>query len=223
MLLLIGSAKQPHSNSEMLGNYLMDRLREKGCETETIHLAKHHQDSSDDQYLLDKINSADITILSAPLYVDSLPAMVTEVLEKTASFRQNRPGLKTGYFAAIINCGFPEANHNHTAIAICRQFAKEARFTWLGGLSMGGGEILRARPLAGSSGMLRSVIRALDHAAHAIAERAPIPDEAVRLMSKPVIPRWLYTTAGNHGWKKRAKEFSAGNKLNDQPFKKKTQ
>jgi hypothetical protein len=221
VLLLIGSAKQPHSNSEMLGNYLIDRLRERECDTETMHIHRCLQQENDRNRLISKINQSDVTILAAPLFVDSLPAMVIETLERVAADRCERALTKTNHFAAIINCGFPEAQHNETALWICRQFAREACFNWLGGLSMGGGEILNSQPLPTRSGMLRSIIKSLDLTAYAIAAGKPIPEEAIRQMAKPVIPRWLYTTVGDRGWKKRAKEFNADKNLNYQPFNKK--
>lgn len=221
VLMMIGSAKQPHSNSEMLGDYLTARLREKGCETETVYLAKCTRTDEMREHFLEKIQQADVIILTAPLFVDSLPALVTDTLERIAERRSSVQQSKTSHFAAIINCGFPESSHNETALGICRLFAREARYNWLGGLSMGGGEILNAQPLHQNAGMLRHIVKALEHTANAIAEKKSIPDEAIRLMAKPAIPRWMYTTVGNGSWKKRAKKFNAQNHLKDQPFRKK--
>lgn len=222
VLIMIGSAKQPHSNSEMLGEFISARLREKGCETETVFLAKCLESEETRERFLEKTVPADVIVLAAPLFVDSLPALVTETMERIANHRKTAGQLKATHFAAIINCGFPESSHNETALGICRLFAREARFNWLGGLSLGGGEILNAQPLNQNAGMLRPIVKALELAAHAIADKKPIPDEALRLMAKPVIPRWMYNAAGNRSWKKRAKNFNAQNHLTDQPFRKKT-
>ena len=52
--------------------------------------------------------------------------------------------------------------------------------------------------------MVRNVVRALDLAADTMAEGRPVPAEAVALMAKPMMPAWVYTLAGNWGWKRRA-------------------
>jgi len=41
--------------------------------------------------------------------------------------------------AVISNCGFPEAQHNNVAIAICRRFALASGLEWAGGLALGDG------------------------------------------------------------------------------------
>jgi len=70
--------------------------------------------------------------------------------------------------------------------------------------ALGAGEALNAEPLATRSGMVRNVVRALDLAADTMAEGRPVPAEAVALMAKPMMPAWVYTLAGNWGWKRRA-------------------
>jgi len=41
-------------------------------------------------------------------------------------------------------------------------------------------------------GMVRNVTRSLDLAAAALAEGKPVPQEAVELMAKPLVPAWGY-------------------------------
>ena len=55
-------------------------------------------------------------------------------------------------FTAIANCGFPEALHNTTALAICEVFARQAGFEWAGSLSLGGGEAVNGQPLVQAGG-----------------------------------------------------------------------
>ena len=83
--------------------------------------------------LLAAVDAADIVILAFPLYVDGLPYLVTQALEQIAARRAAlQTDIRRPRFLAIANCGFPEVQHNATALAICRQFADEAGFA-LGG------------------------------------------------------------------------------------------
>ena len=104
-----------------------------------------------------------------------------------------------------MNCGFPEAAHNATALAICKRFAAEAGFEWAGGLALGMGEAIGGRPLEKTGGMLRNVRKALEMSAAALAEGQPLPEKAARLMAAPLVPRWLYMLIGNLRWRRQAK------------------
>ena len=105
-----------------------------------------------------------------------------------------------------MNCGFPEPDHNNTALAICRQFAKEVGFNWAGGLSLGGGEATNGQPLMEIKRMTRNVIKSLDLTADALTECNPIPQEAIDSMAKPLMPKWVYLFVGRSQWKKHAKK-----------------
>jgi hypothetical protein len=93
------------------------------------------------------VDAADIVILAFPLYVDGLPYLVTQAFEQIAAHRANETDVWLPLFLAIANCGFPEAAHNATALAICRQFADKAGFAWAGGLALGEGGAISGRSL----------------------------------------------------------------------------
>ena len=118
----------------------------------------------------------------------------------------------------IVNCGFPEAHQTDTAVRICRRFAAEAGFEWAGALAVGAGETIHGQPLDEIKGMARNVIRSLDLAAAALAENKPVPEKAVRLMAKPLIPRWSYLLLGTRGWKKAATRHGTRDRLNNRPY-----
>ena len=50
-------------------------------------------------------------------------------------------------FTVIINCGFPETQHNFVAADICKIFAKEVGFDWKGALTLGMGGFITERGL----------------------------------------------------------------------------
>ena len=119
---------------------------------------------------------------------------------------------------AICQCGFPEAVHDQVALEICANFARAAGFEWAGGLAMGGGGLIDARPLAQRAGPLRFVVRALKCGAAELAEGRPLPAEAVHLMAKPAFPAVAYRLVANRGWRHELKRRGATAPLDARPF-----
>lgn len=217
VLLLIGSPKGTRSTSEALGVYLARRLQERGLLTQEIRIRSALGSESGIESLLEAVDRADILILAFPLYVDSLPAPVIRAMERIAHRRSRTEGNRAG-MVAVVNCGFPEARHNETALDICRTFASEAHFNWLGGLSLGGGGAIDGKPLEQLGSMGKNVRRALDLAAAALAEGKSIPQEALELMSRPLVPGWVYTLIGSAGWIRKARRSGVLMKLNAKPY-----
>jgi hypothetical protein len=219
-LLLIGSPKPAgESSSEALGTYLLARLAACGIHTETQHVARALRTEARTQELLDGVDRADLFILAFPLYVDSLPYLAIEALERIAAHRQAQPAHAQASFLAIANCGFPEVQHNFTALLICEQFAAGAGLRWAGGLALGEGGAISGQPLAKAGGMVRNVVAALELAAAALAEGEPLPAEAVALMARPFIPARAYMLMGDVGWLTQARRNRVLTRLAARPFK----
>ena len=122
-------------------------------------------------------------------------------------------------FAAIANCGFPEAAHNATALAICETFSRQARFAWAGSLSLGGGGAMNTGvPLAQAGGRANLVKKPLELAAEALGQGQAIPEEAQTLMAKPVVPYWVYRLVGGMSWRQQAKRWGAQKSLRQEPY-----
>lgn len=217
-LLLVGSAKKPRSTSESLGDHLMARLAERGYDTESLSVHASHRSRATLDTLLDAVDRCDLLVLAFPLYVDSLPALLTRTLENIADRRGDRDRSHRQRLVAIVNNGFPEAQQNEVALRICRRFAAEAGFDWAGGLALGGGEAINGRPLTEVKGMARNVISALDLAADALAAGDPVPERAVQLMARRLIWSQLYTVIGHRGWRRRAAKHGAVDRLRDRPY-----
>lgn len=217
-LLLVGSPKGSRSTSHSLGTYLLERLADEGLEGDTLHISASTVSENRRHELAETVDAADITILAFPLYVDSLPSRVVAAMEHIAGLRKGRATPRENTLLAISNCGFPEARHNETALAICRRFAREASFKWAGGLSLGGGGFVDGRPLEKLGGMARSIRKSLDLAAAALAQGKPVPEEALSLMAKPLMPAWLYIMGGNMGWGSQARKNGVRNQLDARPY-----
>ena len=215
VLLLVGSPKAPgKSVSETLGTYALEQIKQRGWNGETMLIRTSLQSDQRKNDLLRAVEDSDLVILSFPLYVDSLPAHVIRAMELIAKRRAKR-GAR---FAVIANCGFPEAEHNNMAISICKRFADASGMDWAGGLALGMGGALSGRRLQDQGPIVGNIIKSLDLAVNALVKGGSIPDKAVHLMAKPVIPGWMYTTVGNLSWHKQARRYGVRDRLRDRPY-----
>lgn len=217
-LLLVGSPRGKTSTSQALGSYLFEQLASRGIQTESIRLYSVMKSEFQLRKLLEAVDATDLVTLAFPLYVDSLPGPVIDILEKIAEHKRANPS--TQRLAAIVNCGFPESRHNTTALAICRDFARLTGFAWAGGLSLGGGEgVVHGTSLHELDGRAIPLKKSLELAAEALASGESIPQEAVALMAKPVVSGWMYWLMGGYGWKQQAKSYGVQNQLKARPYK----
>jgi multimeric flavodoxin WrbA len=214
-LLLVASPRGFKSTSASLGTYLLEKLEQGGFETHKIHVQSAMHTAQGQSELLAKAAASNLIILAFPLYIDSLPAQLILALEKVAQQRRSTASPKPQRLVAIVNNGFPEASQNATAVAICRQFANEAGIDWAGGLSLGGGGAINGANLKDAGYIARHVVESLDLAVADLLVQRPVSDEAVALMAKNVIPRWLFLFFANRGWKGMAKKYDAEKNLLD--------
>ncbi len=197
-LLLNGSPRR--ENSLALASYLSELLAEKGLECETMQAYRTPLND-----LLSALEKAEVVVLSFPLYVDSLPGGLTQVLEEIA--RQFDGQGRS--FAAVVNCGFPESGQAAVSLGIAESFARTVGFRWLGGLSMGAGPSMGGRPISECGGMLRNVIAGLKVAADDIVQGDEISDEAVRLVGMPLVPHLVYRLMAGQHFRTQAKKNGA--------------
>lgn len=217
-LLIVGSPKtKSPSTSGVLGSYLLERLKECGCQTESLTLRASLLRHDGQAELLSAADGADLILLSFPLYVDALPFLVTKALDLIAAYRRTNPHELPQRLVAVVNNGFPEAHQNAVALAVCHQFAVQSGIAWAGGLALGGGEALSSgQPLTAAhrSGLsVEHVIQALDMTALALAEGRPVPSQAVTMIARNPMPlapfavwRWMFTQFGAKGFERRAAE-----------------
>ncbi len=205
--LLIGSPKTlKPSTSGVLGNHLLDRLREQGWQTEALTLNAGHFRARGQADLLAAVDRADLLLVAFPLYVDALPFLLTRALEVIAAHRREAEQPRAQRLVAIANSGFPEAYQNYLALSICRRFAAESGMSWAGGLALGAGEgVVGGQPLQARmpTGLPAGhVIRALDATAAALARGQTVPAGAVRDMARspfPLVPQFLWKRMYPHG------------------------
>jgi hypothetical protein len=216
VVLLVGSPRGSASVSSSLASHLASLLSEQGLTVslEWIHRSLHQDPEL--RSLAARLDEADLVVLATPLYVDSLPAPVTEAFEILA---RRAPGTPSrARLLALVNCGFPEAVHTDTALAICRLWAREAGLDWIGGLGIGGGGMFEGQPLAELGHRAQPLRRALALTASAIARGRVVPEEARRLARTLTIPPWLYRFFGDRGFRQQAKKHGMRARLGDRPY-----
>ncbi len=220
LVLLVGSPRTHQSTSLMLGNFFLQQFSGKGAVTDTFFLHTIVRSSEKMQALAETIDNADLVVLSFPLYVDSLPAPVINALEQIAAMRREAKSSTLPALVAIANSGFPETEHNLTALAICETFAGEAGFSWSGGLSVGSGAgLVNGKPLAESGGRTSRIKKSLEIAAAALAGGEGISAAAQAPLEKPVIPHWMYRTFGDLGWRFQARQYGVQKQIQTQPYR----
>lgn len=217
-LLLVGSPKGSKSTSQALGTHLLERLQGEEIEVETSRINPLPISEGGRQELLRKLDDADIIVLAFPLYVDALPSPVVKTLELIAEHRKEKGMPKDQLLLAISNCGFPEPRHNDTALAICRRFAEEVGFLWAGGLGLGAGGSIGGQPLGKLGGMARNIRKSLELTAVALGQGKPVPQEAVNLMARPLVPAWIYVLLGHMEWRSQARKNGVGKQIDARPY-----
>jgi hypothetical protein len=217
VLLLVGSPKESKSTSDVVGSYLLKKFEEKGYQTEKSY-ANQLINLECKNALLEIIDETDFIILSSPLYIDCLPSQMIHALQVIKEHRKVNKR-KCQRLIAISNSGFPEGKQNNTALEICRRFAIESGFEWLGGLPLGGGAGIDGKPLDRFGIYSKRLLKSLDLSVEAFSNGEPIPDNAIRLMDRFTTTRG-YSLIVRIGIRLIAKKNGALNRIHDQPFKK---
>jgi multimeric flavodoxin WrbA len=229
-LLIVGSPKTSSpSTSTVLGSYLLERLGERGWETESLTLRAILNREDGEAALLESADRAGLILLVFPLYADALPYLLTKALAVIRDHRSASGCPRPQRLVAIVNSGFPETHQNTVALAICQEFGCQTGMRWSGGLALGGGGMVGEEPLnaAKRSGPpVKHLIGALDLTAEAIAEGRPVPARAVNLIAKNPFPwmpfalyRWVYARFGGKGFEKEAaKNGVSRERMLDQPY-----
>jgi multimeric flavodoxin WrbA len=215
--LLVGSPKGRKSTSYLLGSMLAEGMRKRGAAVSEglVHEGLRSEDGT--ARLLDSVDAADLVIFAFPLYIDSLPAPFTRLLERIAERRARVAPAESPRLAVIVQCGFPEAHQCETAVGICRLFADRTGMRWAGALAMGmGGSVggdLKKLPGGG-----KNILDAIGMASESLAIGGAIPEAATELFAKPLMPRWMYTLIGNFGWRMQLRKNKARRPLTYRPY-----
>jgi len=200
----------------MLAHFLAAGMTAAGWSAEMRRLAPAIRQPQRWPALAEAFRAADVVALVAPLYVDSLPAEMTQALEQLVT--AGRAARTDQRLFALINSGFLEAAQNDVALEMCRLFARDVGLRWLGGLALGGGGGLNGQTLTRDNGPFKHVARALDLAVEAVAAGQAIPEAALALIRKPFCPLWMYETFANLGMMKGLMDQGMWRQRNARPY-----
>ena len=218
-LLLVGSAKpRGTSTSESLGHEMLARLEARGIATTTRWVQHDAHSAHGLAALAADARTHDLLVIATPLYIDSLPSLVTRALEAISADRQSLASPPPLTVALIVNCGFPEARHCSVATAICALFARATGARWAGALQLGGGGTVGGRSLSETGGVVRHLPAALDKACAMLADGRAIPPESLAAFRQALMPTTLYMAAGDAGWLWTAAHEGALMKLWRRPY-----
>ncbi|MGB5615248.1 MAG: hypothetical protein WBM78_00295, partial [Desulfobacterales bacterium] len=193
VLLIVGSPKIKHrSTSAILGEYLLGTMTSAGWKAEVLTLNRRLDRGEGQIDLCSAMDRSDLILWAFPLYINSLSYLVTKALEVIASHKKRSQVKKPQRIFVIINNGFPEYRQNALALAICRCFADQCGYSWLGALALGAGEALgggqELTQTKRSGPPVKHVIKALDKAGQELAEGNAIYSDTQSLISKSPIP-----------------------------------
>jgi multimeric flavodoxin WrbA len=229
-LLLIGSPKNGASTSEVLGGYLLKCLEETGWLTKTLKLRPRVFRTEGLKELFSLVDQADLIVPAFPLYVDSLPALVTQALQVFYAGRTDLMESGTRRIFPIVNNGFPEAYQNAPALAICRNFAEKTGMIWAGSLALGAGEALvHGQPLTDKKRKgppVPHVINVLKEAASILNQKGRVTQQTAKGLERSPIPmvpfflwRRMFISFAAMGWKKQAaKHGIKSSQMNARPY-----
>jgi len=217
-LMLTGSPAKGKSTSNSLGEYVLESLDDETYNREIMHLYSVHNSDEKLHLMLERVNDAELIIIATPLYVDTTPAVVVRMLQEIHKYRLENKLSKEQKLLAIVNCGFPEVEHNFMLIKIFENFAKQTGFKWLGGVPVGMGGLISGRSLSQIGGIAKNLVKGMDLLNSRMNEEKPVNDDVVRLTSKKFMPKWLYRFMGNSNWHKMIKKNNVKKHVYDKPF-----
>lgn len=207
VVIINGSPKAKDSASGALIEKLQGFLDDKPDVYRAAHLAREHGPET----MADMV-SADALLIVFPLYVDSLPAPLIEVLERLERAAKSMPApLPIVY--GICNCGFFEAEHTDIALQILRNFARRTGLNWGYGIGIGAGGLSAAMCREkGPAAALFSVLNRLgDSLNHLRAE------EHEDVFVTPGIPRVLYLLGAHMGWRQMSRQNGVRRQMRTRP------
>ena len=201
-----GSPNTKDSTSGRMIELMEKRLGVKAEVRQAVHMIKENG-LRDAAALLD----SDVLLIVFPLYVDSFPMPLIEVLTRLKEAEGGGAAKPRVY--AIVNCGLYEQEQNALSLNMARHFAEDSGLSWGYGLGVGHGGMLSAFR-DWSKGPAYGVYKALSEMAGAIRSGKSGPD----VFAAPVFPRSLYCIAANWGFRSGARKNGALKTIRARPY-----
>lgn len=202
LVILAGSTRIKGSTSDSIGAFFESEMKKHGWATRRFSLARCVRKNQLMNEMLEKLGQADLIALSVPVYYDSFPALVIEILEALV---EKPPFQEHASFLVISNCGLPESLHNDVVIAQSQLFAEQVGLQFAGSLAISEGGAIAGKPLEDIGFLTRNIRRGLTIAAQSLSKGQKIPKNAARLAAKPALPPWIFRKIANRLLSKETK------------------
>ena len=183
-----------------------------GTEVDTYNARRLVKDETPREAFAEMLN-ADVILIVFPLYVDSLPSPLIELLMQLSTATYDGIGKKPKIYT-IINCGFYESEQTRLAIDMIEHFANHAGLAWGYGLGIGCGPMLVAMGENWQKGPAGSVHKALADMANGIKKQADRDNTFIVLR----FPRFAYKAAGHMSWRSVAKKNGVMKTIRAKPY-----
>lgn len=206
------------STSQAIWRYLRPLMEADAAQIEVVVATEFVRGKAVAHAAAQRCAQADLLLILGPLYWDSLPYLGLLALEHIHSERR-KVGMHPARLVAVLNCGFPEPEQFRFSFGLLSEFAREAGYTWAGGLAVGGGEAIAGRALDRVDGLVRPLLQALDLGVPVLLAGGVLPDAACHAAATQTTPGALYRFFGWCGWhvKRHAQGLSA-REVNARPF-----
>lgn len=130
--LMNASPKAEHSGSQQLIDRLIPFL--KGDEYGILQVNPQMKED----LAVKAVMASDAIVIVSPIYVSSLPSSMLALMDVIEA-RVQKKELKV---AVILQCGFYEAENTELAMELIKQWCRQNKYDFLGGIGFGGGGAL---------------------------------------------------------------------------------
>jgi multimeric flavodoxin WrbA len=192
-----GSQKTGESNSGLI----LDRLNNLIKEKHEVEIYKSGISNFTEE-TNKRIVSADVIILSFPLFVYSVPSHTLKMLiglENT--IKQEK--VKNLIIYAIINCGFYEGKQNNAAFKIIENWCERSGVKFGGGIGQGAGEMLGATKNFPPE---RSLFKNTEQALHDVAQKLETKEMFGIIYLDPQFPQFAWKFMATRNWNSKARK-----------------
>jgi hypothetical protein len=219
VLLINGSPKGKKATSHTLLEYIETFIETDNTEVVSISDFKGNKMSD----LLAKAASSTDMVISFPLYLDSIPAILQEFMEELTEYRKLNILSDNINLFTIVNCGSPEETQTEVALKIMMCFANRCDLTWQFGIGIGMGCLLNPEVFFPEHMFVKNVYEEIDKIPTIITNLL-YPDNDYVLISPKLgflsgkIARQFYIRKVNSIWKEKVKKNKIIHPIGYQPY-----
>ncbi len=180
LVIINGSPRGIKSNSHILTNWIVEAIEN------TLDIHEFFAiETKKYQAVINSITNDCNILIAFPLYTDSMPAILKQLLEAIEVIKGKRKNIRIYY---IIQSGFTGANHCRFVEKYLAYFSKYMGFTYMGTAISPAGEVLRLMPKF----VTRNVQKRVKQLAENIKQNELYNEEVLAKLAKREKPNFLF-------------------------------